>query len=126
MADYVLRKGKKVTIVDTHASVADGPSPMYLRTQHLLRELTGREVGMLCGVKYEEITDKGLVITDNEGKHRIIKADTIVLALGSKEDMELADSLKARVSEVYLTGDCVEPYGILEAIASGSRVARMV
>ena len=94
-----------------------------------LGELIGmrlRKVDMRTNVRYEEITDKGLVISSNDGERRLIEADTIVLALGVKTDTELANRLKGKVTEIHLAGDCVEPYGLREAIASGSRVARRV
>jgi hypothetical protein len=56
---------------------------------------------------------------DAEGKQLTLKADTIVVALGSKSESKLADNLKDKVRELYLVGDCVSPRRILEAIHDG-------
>ncbi len=125
-ADFMLRKGMRVTIVETRDSVTDTSNPMQVRMQYLFHDLAGKGVDMLTGVNYVEITDKGLVIRDTDEKRNLIKADTIVLTLGYEADTELADRLKNKIADVYLVGDCVEPYGIRESIASGSRVGRMV
>lgn len=92
--------------------------------QPLVGRLSAKGVTMLTGVKYEEVNDDGLVITTRDGEKRTIPADTIVLAAGSKPNTELLQHLRGTVFEMYQVGDCVEPRGILEAIADGSRVAR--
>ncbi len=126
IADFLVEKGKEVTIVEMSEGMAGGPRPMYLLMQYLLHKLAARKVDMLTNVRYEEITDKGLVVSGSNGERHLIEADTIVLALGAEPYTELADKLKGKTPEIHLAGDCIEPYGIREAIASGSRVARMV
>ena len=53
----------------------------YLLKPLLLDWLENKGVLMLAGVTYEEITDKGLVIIDKEGKRRTLEADTIITSL---------------------------------------------
>lgn len=79
---------------------------------------------MVTEVTYEEITDKGLVVKNKEGKRQTILADTIVIATPLKPDTELLKTLKGEVPEIYAIGDCSEPRLILEAIGGGYRVAR--
>ena len=76
---------------------------------------------MLVGVKYENITDKGLVITDKQQWFRTIEADTIVVACGLQPNRGLLRAVEGKAPEVYLVGDCAEPCGILEAIHDGYR-----
>lgn len=77
---------------------------------------------MLPGVKYEQVTDKGLIITTKEEQRQLLEADTVVIAGGTRANTELAKTLGGKVPEVYAVGDSVEPCGICEAIAAGSRV----
>jgi len=69
------------------------------------------------------VKDEGLVITTRDGEKRTIPADTIVLAAGSEPNTEPLQELRDSVPEIYKAGDCVQPRGILEALADGSRVA---
>jgi len=93
--------------------------------ENLLGRLAQRGVTMLPGVKYEEITAKGLVITDREGKRRILEG-TIVLAAGATPRSELAEKIKGKVPEVHLVGDSVQPRKIADAIEEGARVGRQL
>jgi thioredoxin reductase len=75
------------------------------------------------GIKYEEITDNGLIITTNEGKRQTITADTIMPALPLANNTRMLKSLEDKVPEIYVIGDSSKPRLILDAIADGSRVA---
>ena len=78
---------------------------------------------MLAGVTYEEITDKGLVITDNDGKRRTLETATIITSLPLLPNLELAKTLDGSVPEVYTIGDAREPNMIIDAVGDGSRIA---
>jgi 2,4-dienoyl-CoA reductase (NADPH2) len=79
-------------------------------------------VTLLTGVRYNEVTTDGLVVTTKEEERKIIEADTIVLAVGSIPDRKLYEEIKAKVPEIYSAGDCDEPRTIREAIADGYRI----
>ena len=81
---------------------------------------------MLTGVKCEEISETGVVITTKEGEKQTIEANTIVLAVGAKSNIELLKSIKDIVSEIHLIGDCVEPRRIIDAIGDGHRIGLAV
>jgi 2,4-dienoyl-CoA reductase (NADPH2) len=124
-AEFLVKRGRKVTIVDTADEIGDGLLEVFVKP-HLLLWLEKKGVTMLPGVKYEKITDKGLTITTKEGKRKTIVADSIVTALPLLPNTALGKSLKGKVSEIYPIGDCKEPHLILNAIADGSRVARAI
>jgi thioredoxin reductase len=109
--------------VDTAEEIGEGLLETYVKP-HLLDWLAGKGVAMLPGVKYEEITDKGLTITTKEGKKQTIEADTIVTALPLLPNTELLKELDGIVPEVYTIGDCKAPHLIVDAIADGSRIGR--
>jgi len=123
-ADFLAEKGKKVTITRR------GPK-MATRLEQgvreiILKRLAAHGVTMLTGVKYEEVTDRGLTITTKEGERQIIEADAIVLAAGAKPNRRLSQALEGKVPEVYDIGDCTEPRGIAQAIADGYRIGRRI
>ena len=79
---------------------------------------------MLSGVKYEEITGKGLIITTEEVNGQTIEADAIVTALPLLPNTGLLKSLEGSAPQVHAIGDCREPCLIMDAIADGSRIGR--
>ena len=125
VAEFLVKRGRKVTIVDTAEEIGDGLLEIFVKP-HLLNWLAEKGVTMMTGVKYEEITDKGLTITTKEGKRQTIEADTIVTALPLLPNTEFVKSLDGSVPEVYAIGDCKEPHLVVDAIADGSRVARAI
>jgi 2,4-dienoyl-CoA reductase (NADPH2) len=122
-AEFLVRRGRKVTIVDTAEEIGEGLLKAFIKP-HLLDWLDEKGVAMLPGVKYEEITDKGLTIITKERKKQTIEADTIVTALPLLPNTKLLEELNGIVPEVYAIGDCKAPHLIVDAIADGSRIAR--
>jgi 2,4-dienoyl-CoA reductase (NADPH2) len=125
VAEFLIKRGRKVTVVDTAKEIGDGLLEALVKP-HLLMWLTEKGVTMMTEVKYEEITDKGLTITTKEGKRQIIEADTIVTTMPLKPSTELPKDLEGSAPEVYAIGDCREPNMIIDAIADGSRIARAI
>jgi len=75
-------------------------------------------------VKYDQITDKGLTITTKDGKKQTFEADNILPVIPWATNMELANSLKGKVPEVYAIGDCKEPGLIIDAVGQAFQIAR--
>ena len=125
VAEFLVKRGRQVTVVDTAKEIGDGLLETLVKP-HLLMWLADKGVIMMVDVKYEEITDKGLTITTKEGKRQTIEADTIVTAMPLLPNDELLKNLEGSAPEVYAIGDCVEPKMIIDAIADGSRIARVV
>jgi 2,4-dienoyl-CoA reductase (NADPH2) len=125
VAEFLVKRGRKVTIVDTAKEIGNGLLETLVKP-HLLMWLAEKGVTMVTEVKYEEITDKGLTITTKEGKRQTIEADTIVTAIPLQPSTELFKKLEGSVPEIYAIGDCKEPNKIIDAIADGSRIARVI
>ncbi len=87
-----------------------------------LARLSEKGVTLLPGVRYNEVTADGLVVTTREGEEKTIAADTIVLAAGANPNRKLYEDIKGKVPEVHCAGDCVDPRTIRDAIADGYRV----
>ncbi|MFC2066740.1 FAD-dependent oxidoreductase [Chloroflexota bacterium] len=125
VAEYLVEKGKKVTIVETLDRLASGMTEREGR-QILLDILAAKGVVMLTQTEGKEILDTGLVIADKDGRRQTIEADTIVLACGSMPNDNLIEELRGVVPELHIAGDCIKPRSILEAIDDGARIARVV
>lgn len=119
----LVRKGKKVTIVELLHEVA---SDMFWRNRnHLLHLLAAANVTILTDTKVVEITAKGLVAADRADKRRRLEADTVMLAAGYIPNRLLFEAVKDKVPEVYAVGDCVQPRKIIDAIWEGFGAARV-
>lgn len=120
-AEFLAEKGKKITVTRRGPEMALGVGPS-LRT-FFLNRLAEKGVTVLPGIKYNEVTPDGLVVTTKEGEKKTIAADNIVLAAGSTPNNKLYRELEGKVPEVHLVGDCAEPRTIRDAIADGFRTA---
>jgi pyruvate/2-oxoglutarate dehydrogenase complex dihydrolipoamide dehydrogenase (E3) component len=119
-AEFLAVQKKKVTIVEMLDEVA-GVMPLALRKM-LLARMAYMKVIVLTGVKCQEFTERGLLITNREGEETTIAADTLVIATGGKPNKALLEDIRNAVPAVYSAGDCVEPRGIAEAMADGHRI----
>jgi 2,4-dienoyl-CoA reductase (NADPH2) len=125
LAEFLAKRGRKVTVVETSPTIGDGMVDALL--SNLLKWFKKKGVTLISGVKeFVEITDKGLTIITSDGKKQTIEADTIATALPLTPNNELLESLKKIAPEVYLIGDCNEPLLIADAIGTGLRTAREV
>ena len=125
LAEFLVKRDRKVTIVDTEKTL--GNDLVELRKFHLFRWFTKKGVVMMPEVKYEEITDRGLEITDKEGKKQTLEAVvSIIPVLPMAPNQKLLKDLEGKVSEIYTVGDCREPHLILEAVADGFRIGKSI
>jgi len=124
LAEFLVKRGRKVTIVDTAKKLGEGL--LSNDPTRLFKWFNQKGVTIMAEVKYEEITDKGLIITNKEGERKTLEADTIITALPLLPTPDLLRSLEGKVSEVYQIGDCRESGFIHNAIADGSHIARMI
>ncbi|GAJ14794.1 unnamed protein product [marine sediment metagenome] len=93
-----------------------------MRRTFFMNRLLEKGVTLIPGVKYNEVTPAGLLVTTKEGERKTIEADTIVLAAGAISDRKLYDEIKGKLPEIHFVGDCAEPRTIREAIADGYRI----
>jgi 2,4-dienoyl-CoA reductase (NADPH2) len=120
-AAFLVKRGRKVTIVDTDESIGNSLL-VYIIRPWLLHWLAEKGTEMLAGVKYEEVTSKGLTVTTRDGKKRTIEANTIVTALPLLPDQEQIKSFEKLAPEFYAIGDCNNPKLTVDAVADGSKI----
>lgn len=120
IAEFLIKRGRKVTIVDTAEVPGQGMIDFRLG---LFLEWAGKKgVTMINGVDSMEITDEGLVIA-KDGEKQTLRADSIIATSPLKPDTRLFGSLEGKAPEVHAIGDCQQPRMIVDAIADGWRVA---
>ena len=124
LAVFLIKRGRNVTVVDTEEEMGKDVVQNY--KVRLFWWFEQKRAPLLSGVKYEEISDKGLTVTTREGEKKLLAADTIVPALAMKPDTELIERLKGAAPEIHQIGDCRDPALILDAIGDGSRIGRAI
>lgn len=124
LAELLVKRGRKVTIVDTAEEPGEGLTPE--RKSRLFAWFKRKGVTLMSGVKLEEITDKGLTITTKEGQRQTIEADSIVPAMPFAPNTELLKSFEGKTPEIYPIGDCKDPGLIPDATAGGWQIANKI
>jgi 2,4-dienoyl-CoA reductase (NADPH2) len=124
LAEFLVKRGRKVTIVDTAEKLGEGM--LSDDPDRLFKWLSKKGATMLTQVKYEEITGEGLVITTKDGVRHALEADTIITALPLQPGANLLKNLEEKIPEVHRIGDYREPGYMYDAIADGSRIGRII
>ncbi len=131
-AAYLAQQGKEVTVVEmrnTDFSDSDGLAPdmsPIMRRWFLFELLPTLPIEVIGKSMFKEVTDKGLIVQDREGKVSLVPGDTIVFAAGMKSNNSLKAELEGKVPELYEVGDCLKPRHIIDAVADAARVARQI
>ena len=123
-AEFLIKRGRAVTITEPSDELGTGLPMLHWELLHPWLLLKGATI--LTGVTYHEVNEKGLVITDVEGRPRTLEADSVMVALPLKPNAGLYDMLLGKVPELHMIGDCKEPGLMIDAIAAGFEVGRTV
>jgi 2,4-dienoyl-CoA reductase (NADPH2) len=122
LVEFLVKRGRKVTIVDTVEPFAKFAKSLVDRLN--LDWFERRNVPIFTGVKSIAITDKKVNIVTKEGERKTIEVDNVIPVLPLKPNTALIKSLEGKVKEIYAVGDCDEAGLIVDAISSGWRAAR--
>ncbi|MFM9968597.1 MAG: FAD-dependent oxidoreductase [Burkholderiales bacterium] len=120
-AYFLARQGKRVSLINN--------SQVLVHVERLSK-LTLKEKLINNGVylyplsKAESITEKGVNVI-NDGEIVFLKADTVVISVGVKQDNAIATELAALqpALPVQTIGDAYDPRTALEAIHEGFKIA---
>jgi len=124
------REGKEVTLMEDGPKEKIGVTPYTplfgARYLYCMQSMGKSGVKTLVQVKVKEITDKGVKYFDDKGNENLLEVDTVIFSLVRVPNVELANELKGKVSELYTLGDAVKPGVIHDAIhpafALGSKI----
>jgi 2-enoate reductase len=125
VACSLAKDGKKVTLIEKSRRIARAPY-LIARWPLLLDYIREAGVNTLTHTALKSIVDKGVKITDKDGKEQLIEVDTVILALDRVPNGGLMNKLEGKVPELYQVGDCVEPKHLQNAIHSAYLTAREI
>lgn len=120
-AYFLARQGKRVSLINN--------SQVLVHVERLSK-LTLKDKLIRNGVylyplsRAESITEKGVNVI-NDGEIVFLKADTVVISVGVKQNNAIATALQAADPRlpVYTIGDAYDPRTALEAIHEGFKIA---
>ena len=123
VAVWLAHQGKEATVVEVLQNIL--PDTIFMNKMMLQKMLAETGVTILTGASICEIKSNEVIIqTDN--KQQTLGADTVVLAVGLECRETLVDSLKGKLSNVHVIGDCAEPREIKSAIWEAYNTARVI
>ena len=127
LAEFLIMRNHPVTIVTELDPMEVGKGMAMIKGVYLKMWLAKKGCKIVGNIKeYKEVTDKGLVVINSEGKEELIEADSVCTALPLSPNTALYDAIKAAgTAEVYNVGDSESGDGlIVGAIFQGYDVAR--
>lgn len=109
-------EGHQVTIIEMKPDVAMEVNSFY---RGGLMPHVHESAELLLKTKVKQITDKGVLVENDEKGEFLVEADTVVNALGLRSPYNRADALMDACEESYLIGDCNKVAIIYQAISDG-------
>jgi NADPH-dependent 2,4-dienoyl-CoA reductase/sulfur reductase-like enzyme len=119
-----LAKDNEVTIVTSMPAVATDMEQLHMAAFY--GRLPTLNINVITEATIREVSDKGLVYSDKEGKRAVAEGSKVVLARGSQSERSLAEALRGKITELYVIGDSAKPALIMEATYDGSRIGRLI
>lgn len=119
-AVHLGQEGKKVHLVEMRDTLAPDCN---IRNRPILMRNVDKyaEKHMQCaGLR---VTEEGLVCKNAAGEEELIKADTIICAVGQRSNRADADALHTAAPFVREIGDCLRPANITKAVYEGYHAA---
>ena len=104
---------KKITVLEMIKGIGRdiGPSTRW----SMLADLKRYKVNCLDETKVLEVRAEG-VLVENAGSQKVIPADTVIFAVGSRSNNELYLALQGKIESLSIIGDAAKPRKVLDAI----------
>ena len=119
---FLAKGGHEVTIVEMLEEIA--PEANWMHREGMMQAFAETpELHVRAGLRVAAIEDGCTVkVLDKDGAEHIIRADSVIYALGLRSNMEAYDSLYYSAPQVIAVGDClrgVKPKKTKDAILEG-------
>jgi NADPH-dependent 2,4-dienoyl-CoA reductase/sulfur reductase-like enzyme len=116
-------EGKKVTLIREEPGIAmmtlGLPKGMPL-VREMLRQ---KGIKTFFAARVERIETNGVMVLDDTGMARSLKADSVVLSMGRISNRRLVEELQEYDCEIHQIGDCVKPANVAHAVYGARIVA---
>ncbi len=119
-ADMLSSQSKNVTVIEMCKEPL--AKMKEIPRQELLNRLKEKGVKIFVTCKTISIEKGKVVIEDENGLKKELKADSVIVAAGSIPENTLFNSLQGKVKEIYIIGDAKEPGNLGSALRSAAEV----
>jgi len=119
-AEYLHRKGKRVTILEMTESIGKDISEW---NRWVVMDRLSAGVRLETRVKVKEIRKEGVTATRADKQLEFFEADSVVIATGMKPFDPMATELKDKVASIQVVGDCAGLGRVRDAVAAGFQAA---
>jgi 2,4-dienoyl-CoA reductase (NADPH2) len=120
-ADLLAGHNREITIIEILPDVLSRMKD--IPREDLLKRLEEKKVKILTEMEAISFEQEGVRIRDKEGNSSFLKADSVLLAVGTVSENSLADLLRDRISEVIVIGDAQSPGNVGDALRSAAKHA---
>ena len=120
-ADMLASENREITIIEILPSVLSKTKD--IPKEDLLKRLKEKKVKILTETKAVSIGEHKVNIKDKAGNCTFLKADSIIISIGTVPENSLLLPLKEKVPAVYVIGDAAEPGNAGNALRSAAKVA---
>lgn len=123
---WLAQKGKKVTVVEALSDIliSSGVPMPHMNRIMLIDLLKFNNVNVVTNSSVLKVTDNGVQIINKDFKKEELRADTIVVAVGYKNENKLYDEIKNKSYESYVIGDARHANNIMSAIWDAYEIAK--
>ncbi|BBF42705.1 2,4-dienoyl-CoA reductase [NADPH] [Lachnospiraceae bacterium KM106-2] len=123
---HLAQQGKEVTIVEALDKLLALNGPLCAANKEMLERLVPyKGVSVMTNSKVKELKNGVLSVDTIEGRKEI-PCDTVVLAVGYKEENNLYEELQFEVPELYVLGDAKKVANIMYGIWDAFEVANHI
>jgi 2,4-dienoyl-CoA reductase (NADPH2) len=123
-AEFLIKRGRKVTIVHNGKTIGDGiPVEDLMR---LIPWFDSKGIERFTEAKWEEVNKEGIIITTRDGGRKTLPADTVLVTLPYLPDTTILKKFEGKVAEIYQVGSGAEPGLIVNAITGGAKIGREI
>ena len=103
LAEFLHERGREVTVIEEGPDLA--PEMAMPRRWRILYELREHGVELLPRTRATSISQHAVDVVNDDGEARAIEADSVILAVGTQANGELAQSLEGAGYAVHVIGD---------------------
>jgi 2-enoate reductase len=118
--------GREVTIIEMTPEIMGGPTNLPFPNYDMLKDLLSfNKVKILLSTKVTSILDDSVEVESGVNTNKI-DADTVIYAIGYKQEATLMNELTESTSDIYQIGDSRKVNNIMSAIWDAYEVARSI
>jgi len=123
---WLAQSGKNVTIVEALPDILiSGETPIpHMNRIMLIDLLKFNNVNVVTNSSALKITDNGVQIINKGFRKDELQADTVVVAIGYKNENKLYEEIKNESYEAYVIGDARHAHNIMSAIWDAYEIAK--